>query len=49
MNTFIGRDWSKSVDDNWPRFKKIWPGLIKLAGIAACVWASELPDVILPR
>ena len=31
MNTFAGRDWTKSVDDNWPRFKKIWPGLIKFA------------------
>lgn len=31
MNTFIGRDWTKSVDENWPRFKKIWPGLIKFA------------------
>ena len=31
MNTFVGRDWTKSVDENWPRFKKIWPGLIKYA------------------
>jgi sugar phosphate isomerase/epimerase len=31
MNTFIGRDWAKSVDDNWPQFKKVWPGLVKLA------------------
>jgi sugar phosphate isomerase/epimerase len=31
MNTFIGRDWTKSVDDNWPRFKKTWPPLIKFA------------------
>ena len=21
VNTFIGRDWTKSVDGNWPRFK----------------------------
>jgi len=20
VNTFIGRDWTKSVEDNWPRF-----------------------------
>ena len=20
VNTFVGRDWTKSVDDNWPRF-----------------------------
>jgi sugar phosphate isomerase/epimerase len=31
VNTFIGRDWTKSVDDNWPRFKKVWPPLIRLA------------------
>ena len=31
VNTFIGRDWTQSVDDNWPRFKEVWPPLIKLA------------------
>jgi len=31
MNTFIGRDWRKSVDDNWPRFKQVWPPLVKFA------------------
>jgi len=31
VNTFIGRDWTKSVDDNWPRFKEVWPPLIKFA------------------
>ena len=31
MNTFVGRDWTKSVDDNWPRFKEVWPSLIKFA------------------
>jgi sugar phosphate isomerase/epimerase len=31
VNTFIGRDWKLSVDDNWPRFLKIWPDLIKFA------------------
>jgi len=31
MNTFIGRDWTKSVDDNWPRFKEVWPGIVKHA------------------
>ena len=29
--TFIGRDWTKSVDDNWPKFRKVWKPLIKLA------------------
>jgi sugar phosphate isomerase/epimerase len=31
MNTFVGRDWTKSVDDNWPRFLKTWKPLIKFA------------------
>lgn len=28
---FIGRDWTKSVDDNWPRFLKIWRPIIQFA------------------
>jgi len=31
VNTFIGRDWTKSVDDNWPQFRKVWKPLIGLA------------------
>jgi sugar phosphate isomerase/epimerase len=31
VNTFIGRDWSKTADDNWPRFREVWPPLIKYA------------------
>jgi len=31
MNTFVGRDWSKSVDDNWPRFLETWKPIIKHA------------------
>ncbi len=31
VNTFIGRDWTKSVDDNWPRFRKVWKPLVKFA------------------
>ncbi len=29
MNTFIGRDWTKSVDDNWPRFLEVWTPIIR--------------------
>ena len=28
---FIGRDWTKSVDENWPRFLKTWKPLVKFA------------------
>lgn len=31
VNTFIGRDWTKSIDDNWPRFKETWAPLVKFA------------------
>ncbi len=31
VNTFIGRDWTKSVDDNWPRMLEIWQPLVKFA------------------
>jgi len=31
VNTFIGRDHKSSVDDNFKRFRKVWPGIIKYA------------------
>lgn len=31
VNTFVGRDWTKSVDENWPRFLKVWRPLIGFA------------------
>lgn len=31
VNTFIGRDPTRSIDDNWPLFCEIWPGIIELA------------------
>jgi sugar phosphate isomerase/epimerase len=31
MNTFIGRDWTKSIDDNWPRFLETWTPIIRHA------------------
>lgn len=31
VNTFIGRDWTKSVDDNWPRLLETWKPLVALA------------------
>ncbi len=31
VNTFIGRDWTKSVDENWPLFMSVWPELIAFA------------------
>jgi sugar phosphate isomerase/epimerase len=31
VNTFVGRDPSKSVEDNWPAFRAVWPDLIRFA------------------
>ncbi len=28
---FVGRDWTKTVDENWPRFLKTWQPIIKFA------------------
>jgi sugar phosphate isomerase/epimerase len=32
VNTFVGRDWTKSIDENWPRFLEVWRPLIGFAG-----------------
>ena len=31
VNTFVGRDWTKSVDGNWARFKQVWKPLVRFA------------------
>lgn len=31
VNTFIGRDYTKSIDYNFIRFRKTWPALVSLA------------------
>lgn len=31
VNTFIGRDHTRSIDDNWPAFREVWPPLIRYA------------------
>lgn len=31
VGTFIGRDWTRSVEDNWPQFLRVWPDLVKFA------------------
>jgi sugar phosphate isomerase/epimerase len=31
MNTFIGRDWTKSIQENWPRFREVWVPLVQFA------------------
>lgn len=31
MTSFIGRDWTRSVEDNWPKFLRVWKPLIRYA------------------
>lgn len=31
VTSFIGRDWTKTVDENWPRFLETWKPLIAFA------------------
>jgi sugar phosphate isomerase/epimerase len=36
VNTFIGRDWTKSIEDNWPMLREVWPSIVaeaKAAGV----------------
>jgi sugar phosphate isomerase/epimerase len=45
VNTFVGRDWLRTVDENWPRFLKTWRPLIAFAedpNFRAFTEASEL-------
>jgi sugar phosphate isomerase/epimerase len=31
VNTFVGRDHTRSLKDNWPTFRAVWPGLVRHA------------------
>lgn len=31
VNSFVGRDPAKSVEENWARFREVWPPLVRLA------------------
>jgi sugar phosphate isomerase/epimerase len=31
VNTFMGRDWRQSVQDNWPLFDQVWPSIAQTA------------------
>jgi sugar phosphate isomerase/epimerase len=31
VNTFIGRDWTQSVEANWPRVREVWPDVVRYA------------------
>jgi sugar phosphate isomerase/epimerase len=31
VNTFVGRDWTRTVDENWPRFREVFRPLVSFA------------------
>jgi sugar phosphate isomerase/epimerase len=31
VNTFVGRDWTRPLEDNWARFRKTWPPIVRHA------------------
>lgn len=31
VTTFVGNDWTKSVDANWPRFREVWGDILAYA------------------
>ena len=31
VNTFVGRDWTRSLEENWPRFLDVWRQLVAFA------------------
>nr|WP_218280775.1 sugar phosphate isomerase/epimerase family protein [Verrucomicrobium spinosum] len=31
VNGFVGRDWTKSIDENWPTFLSTWRPIVKYA------------------
>jgi sugar phosphate isomerase/epimerase len=31
VSTFVGRDWTRSVEENWPRFLSVWKDLMAYA------------------
>ncbi len=31
VNTFVGRDWKKSIPENWPLFLQTWPDIVQHA------------------
>ena len=31
VNTFVGRDWTRGLDENWPRFLRVWKPLVAFA------------------
>jgi sugar phosphate isomerase/epimerase len=49
VNTFIGRDPAKSVDDNWPVLRLIWPDIVRHAETCGVRLAIENCPMLFSR
>ncbi len=46
VNSFIGRDWTKSVEENWPRFLEVWRPLVDCAAQhGVCIGIENCPMI----
>jgi sugar phosphate isomerase/epimerase len=49
VTTFIGRDAARSVDDNWPLLKEVWPGIVAAADRAGVKLGIENCPMLFSR
>ena len=49
VNTFIGRDPGRSVEDNWPMMRQVWPDLIRHAEAAGVSLGLENCPMLFSR
>lgn len=49
VSTFVGRDWTKSVDANWPRFVEVWSDIIGFAELQGVKVAIENCPMLFTR
>jgi sugar phosphate isomerase/epimerase len=44
VNTFIGRDHKRSIEDNWPLFRAVWPDIVRHAeSRSVCIGLENCP------
>ncbi len=49
MNTFVGRDYTKTIDENWPRFLATWRPLVEFAeSLGVCIGIENCPMLFGP-
>lgn len=49
VTTFVGRDAARSVEDNWPVFLEVWPGIVEHAERAGVNLAIENCPMLFSR